>query len=168
MQGLLTDSSHQSIEGESLPPQQSVSHTSHPHWKSTLPSTITLRCGPFGTLDLDEAAFDTIAFFRIDSSFLTTNNISNLTTAHPPICQLQHEINNHTTTTSDGSKSQSQTGPCNQKLTHRNNPHSLPAYSTTKWTSAWSCTTLVATTPRLIGTLTTSFRESYPTWTATS
>ncbi len=41
---------------------------------------------------MQEAAFDTISFFVLTSSFPTTDNISNLTTAHPPLCQLHQAI----------------------------------------------------------------------------
>ncbi len=89
-QGFLTSSMHQSLRGESLPHHQRIQTTHRPHWKPTLPSAHTLRRGPVGAPALNhsftqEAAFDTISFFVITSSFLAADNIANLSTAHPPL-----------------------------------------------------------------------------------
>ena len=63
------------------------------------------------------------------------------------------------TTTSDGSRSQTQSGPHNPKLTPVNIPLSSLVYSITIWTPAWSCATLVVTIQPLTEMSTTSSEE---------
>ncbi len=69
-----------------------------PHWQSTLPSPAALRKGPFGNPDtnhsfIQDASFDTIAFFIISSGFLTEHDTSHLIGAHPPLQQLVQATN---------------------------------------------------------------------------
>ncbi len=95
--GLPPASQPHAIEGEStlpaLPPQSMTT----PHWKTTLSSVIALRKGPFGRQDINHSFrqgtfFNTTAFFVFSSGFLTSDDITKLTIALPPLQQLHQAI----------------------------------------------------------------------------
>ncbi len=80
---------------------------------------------------MQEAAFDTITFFVFTSSFLTTDNISNLTVAHPPLHQLQQAITNLANYDFRWIKEPNPEWAMQSKINPANNQHSLLAYSIT-------------------------------------
>ncbi len=96
-QGFKTEGSSPLVEGESPIPTMPHQQATDPHWRSTLPSITTLQRGPFRKQDhnhsfTQEASLDTIAFIAISLGFITNHNLHNLTSAHPPLQQLQQAI----------------------------------------------------------------------------